>query len=567
MASPRYILGISCFYHDSAACLLKDGEVIAAAHEERFTRIKHDSAFPKRAIEFCLAEAGITPAQLELVGFYEKPFLKFDRILMTFLSTWPRGALTFLRIMPLWLRERLWTRSTLKKELPGYTGKIAFIEHHLSHAASAFFCSPFDESAVLTIDGVGEWTTAAWGIGRGTEIHMEEEMRFPHSLGLLYSTFTAYLGFKVNEGEYKVMGLAPYGEPKYLDKIRQIAHIHKDGSIWLDMRYFEYQHGHASFGKKFVKLFGPPPKEREKFSQHHLDVAASIQKFTEEAMVTMAEYVQQKTGLTNLCLAGGVALNCVGNSEIKNRTNFKNIFVQPAAGDAGGALGAAYYIWNTILEQPRNKNFPLPYFGSSVSNEVVEDFLKKNNIVYKKFEQDALLRESAQLLADGKVLGWMQSRSEYGPRALGHRSILADPRPEHMRNTVNLKIKFREAFRPFAPSVIAEKAHEWFEFDQESPYMLFTAQAHKDKAEQIPAVTHIDRSARLQTVRHDHEPLYHGLIAEFEKLTGIPIILNTSFNRKDEPIVETPADAYDCFMETGMDALVIHNFLILKERQ
>lgn len=574
--APQYILGISCFYHDAAACLLKDGRVIAAAQEERFTRKKHDAKFPSKAIEFCLREAGITPKELTGVGFYEKPFLKFDRILTTFLAVWPRGFLTFLRVLPMWIKERLWTKHVIKKNLPGYEGEIVFIEHHLSHAASSFFCSPFEEAAVLTIDGVGEWTSAAWGIGHGNVLEMKEEMRFPHSLGLLYSTFTAYLGFEVNEGEYKVMGLAPYGKPRYLDSLRKIAHLNDDGSLWLDMKFFEYQHGQASFGKRFVELFGPArnPSSDEcrtkrvrpeaTFLQHDYDIARTIQEFCEEAMVKMAEHVFSKTHTPNLCLAGGVALNCVGNSRIKEKTPFKNIFVQPAAGDAGGALGVAYYMWNTIMNQPRIKDFGVPYFGSSYSDEAVETFLKENNISYQGYEPSELVIQVAEHLASGRVIGWFQGKMEFGPRALGHRSILADPRPPEMRDTVNLKIKFRESFRPFAPAVMLEKAKEWFEWDDESPHMLFTANARLEKAGEIPAVVHLDRSARIQTVRHEHDPLFHELICEFEKLTGVPIILNTSFNRRGEPIVESLQNAYDCFMGSGIDVLVLNRFIIHK---
>lgn len=560
----QYILGISCYYHDSAACLLKDGKIIAAAHEERFTRKKHDASFPKHAVSFCLKEAGITPKELIGVCFYEKPFLKFDRILNTFLATWPRGFFTFLRVLPVWLRERLWTRSLIKKELPGYEGEIAFIEHHLSHAASAFFCSPFEKSAVLTIDGVGEWTTAAWGTGQGHALQMQEEMRFPHSLGLLYSTFTAYLGFEVNEGEYKVMGLAPYGKPQYADQIKKIAHLQEDGSLWLDMKFFEYQYGQASFGKKFVELFGPARDPESPFDARYYDIAASIQKFCEEAMVKMAKYVWQKTHLDNLCLAGGVALNCVGNSRIREQTPFKKIFIQPAAGDAGGAIGAAYYLWNVIMHQPREKDFGIPYFGRAYSDEEVCQFLDSQSISYQKHDADTLAGHVAKLLAEGKVVGWFQGKMEFGPRALGHRSILGDPRPEHMRETVNQKIKFRESFRPFAPAALAEAAADWFEQAEESPYMLFTYLVKPQQAHKIPAVTHLDRSARVQTVRHQDEPLFHDLIEEFGKLTGVPIILNTSFNRRGEPIVESPRHAYDCFMGSGIDILVLNRFIILK---
>ncbi len=564
-----YILGLSCYYHDSAACLIKEGMVVAAASEERFTRKKHDFDFPVNAIHYCLSEAKITARDLDYVVFYDKPFTKFERILLTYLSVAPRGIRSFIKAIPLWLKEKLWVRFDIHKELPEYEGEILFSDHHLSHAASTFLVSPFKEAAIVTVDGVGEWTTSAIGYGKENEIEMIKETRFPHSIGLLYSAITGYLGFKVNSAEYKVMGLAPYGEPKYYDQVREnLIDIKEDGSFKLNMDYFAYTYGLKMFNRKFERLFGVPPRTPEsKLEQVHKDIAMSLQKVTEEVVLKMCRHAHKESGgMKHLCLAGGTALNCVANGRVLRETEFEDIFIQPAAGDAGGALGAAYLLYNSVLDKPRNYVLKMPYFGPEFTEEEMKEVLDQYGAVYQRVEKDELVRETAKLLVEQNVVGWFQGRMEFGPRALGSRSILADPRDTKMRDTVNLKIKFRESFRPFAPTVLEDKSSEYFEIDCPSPYMLLTAQVKEDKRV-IPSVTHVDGSARLQSVSREANPMYYDVIKEFEKLTGIPVIINTSFNVRGEPIVCTPKDAYLCFMRTHMDYLVLGPFLLDKKEQ
>jgi len=579
-----YILGISCYYHDAAAVLLKDGRIVAAAQEERFTRKKHDDSFPTNAIKFCLAHVGITSKQLDYVGFYEKPFVKFDRILETFISVAPRGVKFFTVAMPIWLRQKLWIKDLIRKELE-YDGEIIFAEHHQSHAASAFFASPFEDAAILTIDGVGEWTTTSYGYGSGNKITLTHEIKFPHSLGLLYSAFTQYLGFKVNSGEYKVMGLAPYGKPVYYDLIMEnMIDLKDDGSFKLNMDYFAYTYAQQMINDKFVELFGHPPREPEaKIEQHHCDVAMSIQRVTEEVMLRMVNHLYEETGQKNLCMAGGVALNSVANGRIIRETPFEEVFVQPAAGDAGGGIGVATFIWFNILGNKRDvahKSNPNgirtgpekdlmrnSYLGPEYSNEEIKRFLDEKEVVYEELGREELLKRTAEIIAGKRIVGWFQGRMEWGPRALGNRSILADPRDKEMKDIVNQKIKFRESFRPFAPTVLLDKAAEYFELDRQSPYMLLVAQVREDKKRVIPAVTHVDGSARVQTIAREDNPLYYDLIDAFYKITGVPVVLNTSFNVRGEPIVCTPEDAYTCFMRTKMDNLVMGNFMMRKEEQ
>ncbi len=560
------ILGISCFYHDSAACLIQDGRVVAAASEERFTRKKHDEDFPKNAVEYCLKAGGITTADLDYVGFYDKPFLKFERLLSTYLSTFPRGFLSFSKAMPVWLKEKLWIPQMIRKELQ-YKGKILFTEHHMSHAASAFLVSPFKEAAILTVDGVGEWATASYGVGRDRKIELFKEIRFPHSLGLLYSAFTYYLGFKVNSAEYKVMGLAPYGEPKYVDLIRKLIAIKDDGSFEMDMRYFSYHYGLRMVNGNFAKLFGAPPRQPEsKLEQHHKDLAASVQKVTEEVMLKMADYLHRETGMENLCLAGGVALNCVANGRVLREGPFKDLFIQPAAGDAGGALGVAAYIYHSVLDQPRTHTMHHAYLGPEYSDTEVQGVLDKYKAPAMKLDRDDLVKQVAGLIEGQTVIGWFQGKMEFGPRALGGRSILADARNPENKDVVNLKIKFRESFRPFAPTVLEERISEYFEIDRPSPYMLLVAPVREEKRI-IPSVTHIDHSARIQSINREQNPLYYDLIKEFDRRTGVPVIINTSFNVRGEPIVCTPEDAYRCFMRTHMDYLVMGPYLLDKKAQ
>jgi carbamoyltransferase len=562
------ILGLSCFYHDAAACLVQDGRLVAAASEERFTRKKHDAEFPKHAIEHVLRAGNITAKDLDYVGFYDKPIPKFDRILETYFSVAPRGLRSFMKAMPAWLKSKLWMRSLIEKALD-YQGPILFTEHHESHAASAFFCSPYDEAAILTTDGVGEWATASWGAGKGNRLSLRAEIHFPHSLGLLYSAFTYYLGFKVNSAEYKVMGAAPYGEPKYYDLImRELLDVKDDGSFRLNMDYFAFLSELVMVDEKFFDLFGGPPRQPEtRLEQRHFDVAASVQKATEEVVLRMARHVHKETGLNKLCMAGGVALNCVTNGRIVKETPFRDLFVQPAAGDAGGAVGVALFVWYSYLDHPRGEPLRHVFLGPRFSVEEIKKFLDSAGAAYEELARDShLARRVAQLVAEKNVVGWFQGRMEFGPRALGNRSILADARFPEMKDTVNLKIKFREGFRPFAPTVLAERAPEYFDLHCKSPYMLLTAPVREGKRV-IPAVTHVDFSARLQTISREQNPLYYDLIKEYENLTGVPVIINTSFNVRGEPIVCTPKDAYLCFMRTHMDHLVLGPYLLDKKKQ
>ncbi|MCX7624600.1 MAG: carbamoyltransferase [Candidatus Sumerlaeaceae bacterium] len=562
------ILGISAFYHDSAAALVRDGQLVAAAQEERFTRKKHDDGFPIHAVRYCLREAGIDVGQLDYVVFYDKPFTKFERLLFTYLDQFPRGIGSFIYSMPIWMRDKLWIKSIIRHEL-SYKGEILFNDHHLSHAASAFLVSPFEEAAILTVDGVGEWSTSTWGVGRGSEIELLYETRFPHSLGLFYSAYTYYLGFKVNSAEYKVMGLAPYGQPRFYDRVRETIEWKEDGSFKLNLKYFDFLHGLRMTSDRFHKLFGGPPRQPEsRLTQREFDIAASVQKVTDEIMVTLARHIREQTGMRYLCMAGGVALNCVANAKVLEEAGFEDVWVQPAAGDAGGALGAAFYLWNAVLGNPRTFEMHHAYWGPEYSEEECRHCLDTLGACYRRLEPRELVREVAQLIAQNQVVGWFQGRMEFGPRALGSRSILADARDPKMKDTLNMKIKFREGFRPFAPSVLHERAPEFFEMNglKKSPFMLFVANVRPDKRV-IPSVTHVDGSARLQTVERDLNPLYHDLIAEFERQTGVPVIINTSFNVRGEPIVCTPADAYRCFMRTNMDYLVVGPFLLDKRDQ
>lgn len=562
------ILGISAFYHDSAAALVQDGQLVAAAQEERFTRKKHDEGFPIHAIRYCLREANLDVTDLDYVVFYDKPFTKFERLLFTYFEQFPRGIGTFIHSMPIWMKDKLWIKSIIRHEL-GYKGEILFNDHHLSHAASAFLVSPFENAAILTVDGVGEWSTSTWGVGRGTQIELLFETRFPHSLGLFYSAYTYYLGFKVNSAEYKVMGLAPYGQPRFYDRVRETIEWKSDGSFRLNLEYFDFLHGLRMTSARFHELFGGPPRQPEtRLTQREFDIAASVQKVTDEIMVALARHIRQETGMRHLCMAGGVALNCVANAKVLEEAGFEDVWVQPAAGDAGGALGAAFYLWNTVLGNPRSFEMEHAYWGPQYSEEECRSGLDALGARYRRLEPDQLVREVAQLIAANQVVGWFQGRMEFGPRALGSRSILADARDPKMKDTLNMKIKFREGFRPFAPSVLHDKAPEFFEMNglRKSPFMLFVANVRPDKRV-IPSVTHVDGSARLQTVERHLNPLYYDLIAEFERQTGVPVIINTSFNVRGEPIVCTPADAYRCFMRTNMDYLVVGPFLMDKREQ
>lgn len=561
------ILGISCFYHDAAACLLQDGRIVAAASEERFTRKKHDARFPTNAIAYCLSEGRITAGDLDYVGFYDKPLLKFERIVTSYIATFPRSYRAFMQAVPVWLREKLWTKDLIAREMD-YKGEILFAEHHQSHAASAFLVSEFDEAAILTVDGVGEWATASMATGRGNDIDILRQINYPHSLGLLYSAFTYYLGFKVNSAEYKVMGLAPYGEPKYFDRImNDLLEVTEDGSFRLNLDYFEYPHGLRMTNGNFDGLFEGPPREPESsLDQRHKDIAASIQKVTEEVMLRLTSALHKETGLDNLCMAGGVALNCVANGRILKEGPFKRIFIQPAAGDAGGAVGVAKYIYNTVLGHPREEAWRHAYLGPKFSAQEIESYLRRAGAVYREMDTGALVSETARLIAEQNVIGWFQGRMEFGPRALGNRSILADARNPENQSRVNLKIKFRESFRPFAPSVLEDYCGEYFEIDCNSPYMLLTAQVREDRRV-IPSVTHLDGSARIQTVSREDNPLYYNLIEEFRRQTGTPVIINTSFNVRGEPIVCTPEDAFRCFMRTDMDYLILDRFLLDKRGQ
>ena len=610
---PIRILGISAYYHDSAACLVEDGRIVAAAQEERFTRKKHDAGFPSHAVQYCLREAGVEARDLDLVGFYEKPLVKFDRLLETYIACAPKGLTSYLMAMPLWLGQRLWMADDIKRQVEGYEGEVLFGEHHESHAASAFYPSPFEHAAVVTIDGVGEWATSSIGVGRGNDLELLRELRFPHSLGLLYSAFTYFTGFRVNSGEYKLMGLAPYGEPKYVQRIKdELLEIREDGSLWMNMAYFTYPHGLRMTGDAFERLFDGPARQPESLlTQRGMDLARSVQDITEEVMLKMAAFARRETGMSDLCLAGGVALNCVGNGRIVREGIFDEIWIQPAAGDAGGAVGVALSLWHRHLGNPRvspeaSGAWERPssatgrtgtpryadgmsgaYLGPRFSDEDVDVFLEGHACVARRLERAALAEEIAALMAQEKVVGLLQGRMEFGPRALGGRSIIGDPRSPRMQSMMNLKIKFRESFRPFAPAVLREQVGSWFELEGDSPYMLLVADVRPARRlpvteesrsvwgiEQlnlprstVPAITHVDYSARIQTVRRETNPFFYDVIDAFYRLTGFPIIVNTSFNVRGEPIVCTPEDAYRCFMRTNIDALVLENYLLLKQEQ
>ncbi len=585
------ILGVSAFYHDAAAALLVDGKIIAAAQEERFTRLKHDSAFPVKAVEYCLQEAGISASDLDFVAFYEKPLLKFDRLLETYLSFAPSGFRSFKMALPVWLKQKLYLRREMNRGLQGkYKGRYVFMEHHESHAASAFFPCPFKEAAILTVDGVGEWATTTYGVGKDSKIELHEEIRFPHSLGLLYSAFTYYCGFKVNSGEYKLMGLAPYGDPKYVDQIYQLIDVRDDGSFHLDMKYFNFCQGLTMTNDAFADLLGKPRRESEtELTAFYMDVAASIQEVTEEIMLKLGRHVHAQTGRKNLCLAGGVALNCVANGRLLREGPFENVWIQPAAGDAGGALGAAQFVWHQLLENPRTHldNQGPSYLGPAFPDGEVATILDAKKAVYETAnDDDDLCVKVSDLLVSENVVGWFQGRMEFGPRALGARSILGDARSGDMQKTMNLKIKFRESFRPFAPVVLRERVDEYFETrsEEDSPYMLLVAPVQeskrvaasgdaagldklKVKRSVIPAVTHVDNSARVQTTDADRHGVYHKLLQTFAKNTGSPVLINTSFNVRGEPIVCTPDEAYHCFMCTDMDVLVLGRHILRKSDQ
>ncbi|MBI3333296.1 MAG: carbamoyltransferase [Candidatus Omnitrophica bacterium] len=567
------ILGISCFYHDAAAALLRDGLLVAAAEEERFSRRKHDNGYPARAIRFCLRQARIKAGDLDYVVFYEKPFVKFERILKATLQTAPRSLGLFRHAMGGWLLDKLWIQELIRGDLGISPDRILFADHHQAHAASAFYCSPFEEAAVLTLDGVGEWSCGTIGSGKGTSLTLTHEIRFPHSLGLLYSAFTAFLGFEVNEGEYKVMGMAPYGTPRYADKIRRIARIYEDGSLWLDLRYFAFHRSaRRSFSRRFVELFGEPrdPREADRMDPFYCDVAASIQQVTEEAVVAMARHALRRSGLNRLCYAGGVALNSVANWRILKETPAKGLFVQPAAGDSGGALGAALYLYHALLGQPRRFVMEHAFWGAGSSDGEVVDFLRGEGIRFEHPDGEGpLLERVVSLLIQGKVVGWLQDRFEWGPRALGNRSILADPRKPEMKDLVNRKVKFREPFRPFAPSVLAPETARYFDIPEgavfPARFMLVVPPVRPERRAEIPAVTHVDGTGRLQIVEESVNPRYAGLIRRFQQATGVPVLLNTSFNLKGEPIVNTPQEAYATFRGSGLDALVLEGCLIVKE--
>lgn len=593
------ILGISAFYHDSAAALLDDGEIVAAAQEERFTRKKHDAGFPACALDWCLRHAGLKLAEVDLVVFYDKPFLKFERLLETYVAFAPRGFKSFSRAIPIWLKEKLFLKDLLRRELgamdPGFDArtKLLFSEHHLSHAASAFFPSPFAEAAVLTMDGVGEWATTSLALGKGNSLRVLREIHFPHSLGLLYSAFTYYTGFKVNSGEYKVMGLAPYGEPRYADLIlERLIDVKADGSFRLNLDYFDYCTGLTMTNHRFHELFGAPPRSPEApLTQRDMDLAASIQKVTEEVVLRLTRAIAEETGQVNLCLAGGVALNCVANGKILRDGRFRSLWIQPAAGDAGGALGAAFAAHHLFLGRPRRSDagdaMRGGYLGPSFGQDEIETRLSAAGARFRVLTEAELIAACAAVLAEGKALGWFQGRMEFGPRALGGRSILGDARSPAMQKALNQKVKFRESFRPFAPSILREDVSQWFEMDTDSPYMLLVADVAGDKRRamteaerqlfgmdklnvvrsEIPAVTHVDYSARVQTVHRETNPRYHGLLSAFKRLTGCPVLVNTSFNVRGEPIVCTPEDAFRCFMGTDIEALAVGNCFLVKDEQ
>ena len=592
-STEKYILGISAYYHDSAACIIKNGEIIAAAQEERFTRIKHDQQFPIKSINYCLKEAEISSTDLDYVAFYDKPFLKFERILETYLASTPKGIRSFLKAIPLWIKKKIWIKLLIQDKLD-YKGKILFPEHHISHAASTFYTSPFNKSAFITLDGVGEWTTTSYGIGDGNKLSILADIKFPHSLGLLYSSFTYYTGFRVNSGEYKVMGLAPYGKPKYKQLIYDhLIDVKEDGSFMMDMNYFNYNVGLTMTNNKFNKLFGGPPRKPEsKLRQKDMDLARSIQEVIEEIVIKIAHHVRKNTGMKYLCLAGGVALNCVSNGKLLRSKIFDDIYIQPAAGDAGGAIGCALITWYDYLKNKRhtdeiNDSMKGAFLGPQYSNNEVEEYLNKNKYSYEKLTDNMISEKIADLIADQKVIGWFQGRMEFGPRALGNRTIIGDARSEKMQRTINKKIKYRESFRPFAPSIIEENISEYFEIDRPSPYMLLVAEVKKSKQidinneqenylgldklniirSEVPAITHIDFSARIQSVNKKTNPRYYNMLIMFNKKYKCPIVVNTSFNVRGEPIVCTPEDAYICFMRTEMDYLIINNYLLKKTNQ
>jgi len=557
-----YILGIDCFYHDAAACLLKDGKIVAAAEEERFTRRKHDINFPINAIKFCLRQANITVDDLEFVTFYEKPLIKFERILNSNIEMFPFSFPVFYKAMPSWLNEKLKLKSIIRKKMK-YNGEVLFVDHHLAHAASCFLISPFKKSAILTIDGVGEWATTSLGFGEGNNITLFEQIKFPHSIGLLYSAVTEYLGFKVNNDEYKVMGLAALGEPTYYDDFKKIIHINEDGSYSLDMSYFIYHYKLSMVSKKFIKQFGPKRIPESDLEKRHIDIAATLQKITEDAMFKMLNHLYEQTKCKNLCMAGGVALNCVVNGKIRKHTPFKEIFIQPAASDAGAGMGSAFFIYNTVLDRKREFTMENAYLGPGFSRDHIKNFLTKNKINFTEFKDDSeLLRKTAKLIFDNKIIGFFQGRMEWGPRALGNRSILANPCNPQMKDILNDKVKHREDFRPFAPVTTIEDFKKYFESDHGDTFMLFVYPIKKDKQRTIPSVTHVDGTGRIQTVSREQNKRYYQVIKEFEKLSGVPVLINTSFNIRGEPIVCTPEDAYRCMMGTGIDYLVMENFLI-----
>ena len=567
-----YNLGISCYYHDSAAALLKDGHVIAAVEEERFSRKKFDDGYPKMAIDWCLNECAISPKQIDSVAFYDKPILKFERLLDNYIAVAPRGMYSFLDTIPKWLHKRLWIKNEIKNHLKDFKGNIIFPEHHMSHAAYAFYTSEFDESAILTIDGVGEWTTASFGIAKNNKIQLTNDIRWPHSLGLFYSAFTYFLGFKVNEGEYKLMGLSSYGKPKYYDLIKEnLIDIKNDGSIHLNMKYFAFTYDKVMTNENFAQLFGiPPRKEGQKTEQIHYDIGASAQKVLEDVMLKMVNHIYLKTKMKNLCMSGGVALNGVANYQILKNGPFDNVHIPPSPGDGGSAVGCAQYLYfvhnnkKRIIENNHSKLIQENvYVGPSYNDEDIIKFLDSNNIKYEKFEKQSLLKKTAQLISTGNIVGWYQGKMEWGPRALGNRSILADPRNASMKDILNEKIKHRESFRPFAPSVLEEYASDFFDIDIPSPYMLMVAKVKKPEI--IPAVTHVDGTGRLQTVSNDANPLYYDLINEFYKITGVPVIINTSMNVMGEPIVNTPEQAFQMIVKTDMDCLVMGNNLIFSD--
>jgi len=595
----KSILGISAFYHDSAACILIDGKIIAAAQEERFTRKKHDPSYPKNAIEFVLNFSNLKLNEIDQIVFFEKPFLKFERLLETYVAFAPKGFVSFSKAIPLWIKEKLFQKNFLFNKLKQHDqnykldNNIFFSEHHLSHAASAFFPSPFEEAVILTADGVGEWATTTVAVGKGNQLEIKKEIHFPHSLGLLYSAFTYYVGFKVNSGEYKLMGLAPYGKPIYEEKIKKLIDIKEDGTFRLDQKYFDYATGLTMTNKKFNKLFGQKPRDavKEKITQFHMDIAASIQKVTEEIMIKLLRSIRKDYNIKNLCLAGGVALNCVANGKILKEKIFDNIWIQPAAGDAGGSLGAALALWyednNNLRKSNLEDDMQGSYLGPQYSQKQIEEKLNSVGAKFITLSYDDLIDQTAENLSKEKAIGWFQGRMEFGPRALGNRSILGDPRSDKMQKNLNLKVKFRESFRPFAPSILDENKSEWFDLDIESPYMLLVSEINPEKKiemsesqkklfgieklnikrSKIPAVTHIDYSARIQTVKQKTNKIYYDLISKFKEKTNCPIIVNTSFNVRGEPIVNTPQDAFNCFMGTNLDFLVIGNCILDKNKQ